>query len=197
MEKIISSKIINQSECLIAQTNDRIKYNELVITSKEVKEGDIDNREAYAALIYFDCLFGKDFKRGRYQDKINAALNYGYALIRAVIRKELAIAGFEMSIGIFHRSSENPFNLSDDLIEPFRPFIDSIVYEEMIINNAPSFDREQRINLMKIFIEKCIIDNKVYSINDAIKCCVISLIGCLENDSAKHLKLPSFIELRK
>lgn len=195
-KKIVSSKIINQAECVMSAKNNKATYTELMITSKEVKEGDIDNREAYAASIYFDCLFGTEFKRGRYQDITNSSLNYTYALIRSVIRKELAIHGFEMSFGIFHKSTENPFNLSDDLIEPFRPFVDALVFQEIMQNQIITFSREHRVSLLKIFTEKCIIDNKVYTLSDAVKYCVESLIPCFENDSAKYLKLPGFIELR-
>lgn len=195
-KKIVSSKIINQAECILSENSNLSTFNELMVTSKEVKEGDVDNREAYAANIYFNCLFGIEFKRGRYKDIINSSLNYGYALIRSVIRKELAIHGFEMSLGIFHRSTENPFNLSDDLIEPFRPFVDALVYQEIVQSQNVTFNRENRINLLKILIEKCVIDNKVYTLSDAVKCCVESLISCYENDSAKYLKLPGFIELR-
>lgn len=195
-KKIISSKIINQAECILASSNNSSMYNELAITSKEVKDGDIDNREAYAANIYFDCLFGNEFKRGRYQDIINSSLNYGYALIRSVIKKELAVHGFEMSLGIFHKSTENPYNLSDDLIEPFRPFVDALVFHDIVQSRAETFSREHRIKLLQVLIEKCVIDSKVYTLSDAVRCCVESLIHCYDNDSAKYLKLPSFIELR-
>lgn len=195
--KIIVSKINNQSECLIQVNKDINIAEKLSAVAKNVKEGDIDNREAYAANIYFDSLFGEDFKRGRYTDFINSGLNYGYALCRALIRKELAICGFEMSFGIFHKSSENPFNLSDDIIEAFRPFVDAIVYEEILVKKVEAFGRDERKSLTRIFFEKCVIDNKVYTITDAVKICVSSLIACYEKDSASNLKLPSFIELGK
>lgn len=194
-KKIVVSKIVNQNDCLLNITADETSFNMLVSISKEVQEGDSSNRESYAAILYFIALFGKDFRRGRYTDVINAGLNYGYAILRSAIRKELAIFGFEMSIGIFHRSSENPFNLSDDLIEPFRPFVDAIVYEEILSKNISELTKEIRIKLINVLFVKCIIDDKVYCLNDAIRVCVSSLIECYEKDSAKYLKLPSLIEV--
>lgn len=193
-KKIVSAKILNQSMCVLYETRNTYKSNELTLIAKDVKEGDSDNREAYAAHVYFPCLFGSDFNRGRFLDVVNSALNYGYAILRSIIRKELAVAGFEMSIGIFHRSSENPYNLSDDIIEPFRPFVDAIVYREIVLKKIETFDRDQIIKLLSIFVEKCIIDERVFTISDAIKCCVESLIDCIENDSSRNIKLPSFIE---
>lgn len=87
--------------------------------TKTVTDHDVHNNEACAARLYFKQLFGNDFKRGRTADLKNASLNYGYAILRALIRRNLVLKGFEPSIGIHHASTENPFNLSDDIIEPY------------------------------------------------------------------------------
>lgn len=194
-KKIIVAKIRNQSNCLKNEVESHYYAKMLMNISWCVKEGDRDNREAFAAHVYFPALFDKNFKRGRFNDVVNSALNYGYALLRAMIRKELAIVGFEMSLGIFHHSSENPFNLCDDIIESFRPFVDALVYREIYLTDMQSFDRDQRIKMLSIFVEKCIIDDKVYSISDAIRCCVESLISCFEKNHATSIKLPSFLEI--
>lgn len=195
--KIVVSKINNQSACLkfVAEKVEEADF--LTLISKQVDEGDRKNREAYAANRYFYGLFGKNFKRGRYDDAVNAGLNYGYAILRGLIRKELAVHGFEMSFGIHHQSTENPFNLSDDIIEPYRPFADAHVYEFIYQKDVHALELEDKKLLIRLLMEKCVIDGKVCAISDAIKVTATSLIACFENNSASHLKLPSFVEVGK
>ncbi len=92
-----------------------------------VADGDRSNREGQSARLYFNALFGKKFNRRR-QSPINAALNYGYAILCSLVTRTLAAHGFHPSLGIAHRGGMNPLNFSYDLIEPFRPFVDDVVY---------------------------------------------------------------------
>lgn len=192
--KIVMAKIVNQGNCLRYIADAEEAGIELRNLSKEVTEGDRNNREAYAARRYFYTLFGEGFKRGRYDDPINSGLNYGYALIRALIRKELAFHGFEPSIGIHHESAENPYNLSDDLIEAYRPLVDVLVYENLFKTKCDAFEISEKKALLKIFFEKCVIDGGVTTVTDAIHRTVESLISCLEKNSSAKLLLPYFIE---
>lgn len=91
-----------------------------------VLSGDSDNREAVAAAFYFPALFGTGFSRGS-DDPRNAALNYGYAILRGGIARNLVVHGLEPCIGLFHHSELNNFNLADDLIEAYRPVVDLYV----------------------------------------------------------------------
>lgn len=194
-KKIVVEKINNQAGVLdyvVKKTKQADKLREI---SKTVDQGDQRNREAYAARQYFVHIFGSDFKRGRYEDPINASLNYSYALIRATIRKELAFFGLEPSIGIEHRSTENPFNLSDDFIEPFRPFVDAFVYERIYLKEVQEITLEIKKEMLEIFFEKCIIDGKIYTVTDAVRVSVESYIACLKDKSSAPLKLPRFIEV--
>ncbi len=195
--KIIIAKINNQADCIALMTTNKQTAKTIQLMGKQVTEGDKTNRESQAARVYFPTLFGTGFKRGRYDDAVNASLNYGYALLRAVIRKELIIHGFEPSLGINHESSENPFNLSDDMIESYRPFVDAYVYEMIYTDLVLSLGVEEKKKLLHIFFEKCIIEGKVCTILDAIKVTVISYKHCLEEDSSAPLKLPVFIEVGK
>lgn len=192
--KIVIAKINNQADVIDFSLQHGTTYRDLIAIGKNVKDGDHDNREAVAARQYFRSLFGSNFKRGRYDDLINSALNYGYALVRAVIRRELAICGFEMSFGIHHASTENPFNLSDDIIEPFRPFVDLLVFELVFQNKVRDFDYDCKKKMLTIFLEKCVIDGKVMCLVDAIRVCSQSLITCFNEDSSAPLKLPKFIQ---
>lgn len=195
--KIVIGKINNQAVNLQLLTENNDMGKMLVLASKQVDEGDTKNREAYAARRYFTTLFGPNFKRGRYDDVVNASLNYGYALIRAMIRREIAVHGLEASVGIHHQSIENAFNLSDDLIEPFRPFVDSYVYENIFNEGALTLELGEKKALLNILLENCIIDEKVCTVTDAIKVAVTSFVNCLDKNSSSPLKLPSFIEVGK
>lgn len=192
--KIIVSKIMNQADCIKEMTGQVEPSDNLKLIGKSVTEGDPHNREAYAARLYFSYLFGKNFRRGKFDDPVNSGLNYGYALVRALIRRELAFHGLEPSMGIKHDSVENPFNLSDDIIEVYRPFVDAIVYEKIFCNDVYDLDLEQKKELLNIFVEKCVIADKVYTLNDAVRVTVESYLSCLEGNSAAPLKLPSLIE---
>ncbi|PNZ25815.1 type II CRISPR-associated endonuclease Cas1, partial [Staphylococcus rostri] len=192
-KKIVMKKILNQTKCLENNLVYSNKVKELIAVAKEVSVGDRNNREALAARIYFQALYGNKFKRGRYDDLTNAGLNYGYAIIRSFIKTELVKHGFEMRMGIKHYSTENPFNLSDDIIEPYRPFIDNKVYE--IINNkeSESFGKCEKKKLLEVLHDKCIIDNKVLYLLDSIRITIQSLIQCYEKNSPTPLKLPQMI----
>ena len=88
--------------------------------------GDVTNREGHAAKVYFNALFGKDFTRTE-ECPINAALNYGYALILSCFNREIVSNGYITQIGLFHDNMFNPYNLSSDLMEPYRVVVDRMV----------------------------------------------------------------------
>ena len=93
--------------------------------SKSVRSGDSNNREAYAARIYFEALFGDGFTRDL-PCLENAALNYGYAILLSAVNREIVSRGYLMQLGIHHHSEFNHFNLGCDFMEPFRPIVDEI-----------------------------------------------------------------------
>lgn len=192
--KIVKEKIKNQALALFNSTKNKPAFNQLMQIETTVESNDHTNREAYASRIYFQSLFGKDFKRGRYGDPVNKSLNYTYAIIRAHIRKHLCAHGFEPSLGIKHNSSENPFNLSDDLIELYRPLADQYIYEHIKLQNIKQINKETKKLLISILMEKCLMDNEVIYISDAIVKTVQSLIKSYQEKSVKHFKIPIVIE---
>lgn len=123
-QRIVVQKIRNQAACLRFSGKDG--WEELRQLAEKVLSDDSDNREAVAAALYFPRLFGKGFSRSN-DDPRNAALNYGYAILRGGIARNLVVHGLEPCIGLHHRSELNNFNLADDLIEPFRPIVDLYV----------------------------------------------------------------------
>lgn len=163
---------------------------------KNVTEGDKHNTEAYAAREYFQSLFGKDFKRGSYDDLVNASLNYGYAIIRALIRRNIVVHGLEPSYGVNHHSTENPFNLSDDLIECYRPLIDYSIVIHLRERDVEDVELtpEDKHAIVGIMLEKCVIGDKIFRIGDAVEETIKSYLACLQADSASSLKLPTFIQ---
>lgn len=192
--KIVMGKINNQSKALSECIQNDTEAMKLELIGKQVQEGDSTYRESHASRLYFKELFGEGFKRGRYNDSINSGLNYGYALLRSLIRQEIVMHGLEPSMGIKHHSNENPFNLSDDLIEVFRPFVDIRVYEYIYLNDITDFSAQEKKYLFNLFLDKCVIDGKVQSLPNAIKIIIRSYIECLEKNSAAPLRLPTFIE---
>ncbi|MBO6124235.1 MAG: type II CRISPR-associated endonuclease Cas1 [Bacteroidaceae bacterium] len=124
-KQIVEAKIKNQSALLekIHKKGDLLKPHYM-----NVKSGDSDNREGIAARSYWGAMFGDDFARDREQPGINALLNYGYTILRAATARALVSAGLTPSLGIFHHNRSNAFPLADDLMEPYRPFVDEIVY---------------------------------------------------------------------
>ena len=125
-KQIVEAKIRNQAALLnkVGQEGDRLKQY-----YQNVKSGDADNREGIAARIYFSELFGESFLRDRTVPGINALLNYGYAILRAATARALVSSGLLPAIGIFHHNRSNAFPLADDVMEPYRPYVDEIVYD--------------------------------------------------------------------
>ena len=124
-KKIVKSKINNQSEVLSRAGKEN---NQLLRIAKKVRSGDPDNCEAQAARVYWRCLFGKDFRRDQRQPGLNAALNYAYAVIRACVARGISGAGLHPSFSLRHKNAQNPLNLVEDILEPFRPIADYVLW---------------------------------------------------------------------
>jgi len=125
-QKIVRAKIRNQADLLdLAGKNSR----QLVRLADMVKSGDPENCEAQAARIYWQQLFGNDFRRDHEAMGLNAALNYIYAVIRACVARGVSAAGLHPSFSLCHKNPQNPLNLVDDLVEPFRPIADYLVWQ--------------------------------------------------------------------
>ncbi len=124
-KQIVEAKIRNQAALLrtLGKDGDKLKPYYM-----HVKSGDADNREGIAAKIYWSELFGSDFVRSREGEAPNNLLNYGYTLLRAAVARSLMGSGLLPALGIFHRNRYNAFPLADDIMEPYRPYVDKLVY---------------------------------------------------------------------
>ena len=127
-QQIVIRKIKNQALSLkYCGKEENIELIEKI--SRMVKSGDPDNREAYAARMYWKALFGDSFTRDKDGDGINAFLNYGYAIMRACMARAICSHGLIPSLGIHHDNNLNQFCLADDLFEIYRPIVDTFVYK--------------------------------------------------------------------
>lgn len=187
-KKIIISKITNQKELLksINPISPVIKTLDKYIL--EVVDGDITNREGLAAKVYFRALFGENFKRFD-EDVLNAGLNYGYAILRSQISKTLIGKGLNTMLGIFHKGNTNYFNLSDDVIEPFRPIIDNWVVKNLM--NEKIFKKEHKIELIKQTTKKIKYKNLNQTIFNTISIYVDDIIKFF--DTGEEISHPHLI----
>lgn len=128
-QRVVRDKIAHQSQVLAqrAREDSALQLKQMV---GEVRSGDTTCREACAARLYFQALFGDGFTRDQ-ECAINAALDYGYAVILSAVNREVVSRGYLTQAGICHRNEYNQFNLSCDLMEPFRPVIDRIVFDNV------------------------------------------------------------------
>lgn len=172
---IVKNKIINQMQLL---KKIKSESSELLLEYiSAVDFGDKTNREGHAAKVYFNSLFGKKFSRN-YDNTINSALNYGYAILLSNINKEVINNGYLTQLGIHHKNEFNEFNLSCDLMEPFRVIIDNYVY----YNQASNFDKEYKLNLINLFNNTYTYKNKKYTLKDIIKFYVKNTLECLDSN---------------
>lgn len=179
-QMIIKAKIYNQVQTLkLKQINDP-RVNRIESFIDEVEAGDPGNREGLSAKMYFNLMFGSDFIRFE-NDVVNAGLNYGYAIIRSQISKIVYSKGLNASLGIFHKGPSNMFNLSDDIIEPFRPIIDSYVYDHLRYSNE--FTSEHRKALIQLTTEKIRINHQTHTIFNAMNLMVESIIKYFDDES--------------
>ena len=124
--QIVKEKILQQAALL--QSLSKEEYRMLVSYAEEMEFGDETNREGHAAKVYFNAMFGKQFTRTE-ECPLNAALNYGYSILLSMFNREIVSNGYLTQLGLFHENMFNPFNLASDLMEPFRPIVDELVWK--------------------------------------------------------------------
>lgn len=190
---IVRQKIINQSLCLKFAGVKTEKREQVRDLADEVFDGDKRNREGIAAKLYFSALFGSTFRRSD-EDVTNAALNYGYAIIRSGICKALVGHGFHCVLGLHHCNASNYFNLADDLIEPFRPLVDMWT-DRNCDNLFRELTKENRKELVGITNYPMLFDGKKMRVRYIIDRYVASLSAAILNDDVSLIKVPELIRL--
>ncbi|MGN1169474.1 MAG: type II CRISPR-associated endonuclease Cas1 [Acutalibacteraceae bacterium] len=178
---IVAEKIKNQAMCLeyfnLPQAEQLYRYID------EIAFNDSTNREGHAAKVYFNALFGKAFSRS--QDcPTNAALNYGYSLLLSCVNREVACAGYLTQIGLFHRNRFNHFNLSCDLMEPFRPIVDGFVK-----SLAPQeFSTDEKRKLQSLLNSEFIVEGRRQTLLNTLKIYVKSALEAIESGDISLIK---------
>lgn len=188
---IVRRKIANQSACL--RLCGKPGTDRLDSYVKRVRSGDPENMEAQAAAFYFAQLFGQNFYRAEDCWK-NAALDYGYSVLRGAIARGLVSHGLHPTIGLFHDSEQNAFNLADDLIEPFRPLVDLHVAQHLVATEGDLLpaDKQPLVALLNVDVG---MPQGRMSVLSAIEYAVESLVRVFEEDGTE-LDLPVLIGLQ-
>ncbi len=195
-QALVRAKISQQGAVLVHFTGNHCG---LVPMSRRVRSGDPDNLEAQAAQRYWPRLFGKDFRRDRDADGVNALLNYGYAVVRAAAARAVVASGLIPSLGVFHRNRGNPFCLADDLLEPYRPYVDwraKLLVDEHE-GTAPSLgDQTTRAALLSLFNEVVLVGGRRTPLLLALNASAASLCRVLTGED-RALALPNGLPLSR
>ena len=150
---------------------------------EEILQGDVTNREGHAAKVYFNTLFGKDFTRTE-ESPINAALNYGYSILLSAFNREIVANGYITQVGLFHDNVFNQFNLASDLMEPYRPLVDEIVY-----NMCPEkFEQDEKYQMLEILSKEVYISGKTEVVLNAIRLYVRSVFDAINDKDISLIK---------
>lgn len=186
---IIRQKISNQAHCLRLSNCEGVARLESY--ARRVRSGDTGNLEGQAAAFYFTQLFGRGFYRGQ-NTFANAALDYGYAVLRGTIARGLVAHGLLPSIGLFHASEQNAFNLADDVIEPFRPLVDLFVMQRNNphANELTPADKAALVSLLNVDVS---MPRGKMSVLSAIEQMIESLARIYDGGSESLLELPVLI----
>lgn len=183
--QVIEAKIRNQAALLNKLEKDgdilRPYY-------QNVKSGDSDNREGIAAKLYWNNLFGSDFVRHREGKAPNNLLNYGYTLLRAAVARALMGSGLLPAFGIFHRNRYNAFPLADDIMEPYRPYVDEIVFM-MYTNGVTELNKESKAQLLRVLFTDTRFDKLMRPLDIGLSITSASLAKCFLG-STKKLSFP-------
>lgn len=188
-QAIVQQKIRNQSAVLARHTDADRDRRTLLAMADDVRSGDPDNIEGQAAQRYFRALWGDDFTRNQPRF-VNAALNYGYAVVRAAIARSLVAYGFLPAFGIHHRSEQNAFNLADDLIESYRPLVDTHVLKSWPLEPQRELspkDKQQLVALLHRDITTTLTKQTLLA---AVEATVVSLSQWLEYASPAVFVMP-------
>lgn len=184
--QIVKQKITNQAETLKTLDKTHIPLERL---AKQVKPGDPENLEAQAAQKYWRLLFGNDFRRDVDLDGINSLLNYGYAIIRALIARAIVGSGLHPALGLYHSNQYNGLCLADDLMEPFRPWVDYQVFLMAKDNPALTINKETKIPLLNLLAEPVLWEQQTLPLMVACHYLLANLKRAYE-DSAVSLSYP-------
>lgn len=189
-KQTVECKIENQKEVLLKLGN---YYEPMLEYQRNVKSGDITNMEGIAAQHYWKYLISLDFLRQRFGDSPNHFFNFGYAVLRSIVARALVETGLLPVLGIFHKNKYNPYCLADDIMEPYRPFVDSLVMQWLMQNpDSEDLTKEFKAHLLKIATVDVLIDDKTRPLLVAVKTTASSLYKCYTGEK-RLISYPQFL----
>lgn len=187
-QQTVQSKIANQAAVLEFATGQ--KHPNMIQWASSVRSGDPDNLEARAAAYYWKTLFCGSvdgFIRGRHEDTPNDLLNYGYALVRATVARALVSSGLLPTLGVHHHNKYNAYCLADDIMEPYRPFVDKLVYQIVEENDLWILDTGMKTRLLSIPMMDVQINGVTSPLMIAATTTTASLAKCFTGESRQVL----------
>jgi len=184
-QQIVKQKITAQAKTLGVLGKGTTRLDRL---AKYVKTGDTGNSEAIAAQIYWRLLFGRNFRRNVDMEGINSLLNYGYSIIRACVARSICGAGLHPTLGLFHKNQYNALCLADDIIEPFRPWVDLLVYR-LSQQNQLEVNQQTKQQLLGLLSETVMYEDKKMPLMVAMHYLMANLKRCY-NKELKTLAYP-------
>ncbi|OJV81820.1 MAG: subtype II CRISPR-associated endonuclease Cas1 [Bacteroidia bacterium 44-10] len=191
-QQTVQAKIQNQAYLLHSTTGEIVKN--MMVWGSDVRSGDPDNYEARAAVYYWANIFPQlpGFSRGREGIPPNNLLNYGYAILRAVVARSLVSSGLLPTLGVHHRNKYNAYCLADDIMEPYRPFVDKVVIEIMESGeNYQELSKEIKMKLLNIPVLDVVIGGQRSPLMLAASQTTASLAKCYMGEVRK-IVYPSF-----
>lgn len=180
--EVVKEKIRNQA-ALLASAGQLERSEQLQKFALQVQPGDLSNREGHAAKVYFNGLFGLEFSR-REDNSINAALNYGYAVLLGAVNREIAANGYLTQLGISHSNVFNSFNLGCDLMEPLRVLIDHTVLK----NKFDKFGPDEKYILLHVFDSLVEIAGRKEKMRNALGIYIRSIFESLRTNSITEIR---------
>ena len=180
-KQTVEAKIRNQAALLDKLDKDGSRLKPYW---QNVKSGDSDNREGVAAKIYWDALFGNDFMRYRTGDSPNEMLNYGYTVLRAAVARSLMGSGLFPAFGIFHRNRYNAFPLADDIMEPYRPFVDEIVFG-LYANGETELNKDVKAEILNLLYVDTVFNKVTRPLDLGLSVTTSSLAKCFSGEQKK------------
>lgn len=184
-QQTVQAKIANQAAVLKYATSSI--HNNMQVWATDVRSGDSTNMEARAAAYYWKTLFQDidGFVRGRDEDEPNNLLNYGYAIVRAIIARALVSSGLLPTLGIHHHNRYNAYCLADDIMEPYRPYVDRTVFDICRKGKPLKLTTELKRDLLSIPTIDVIINDKRSPLMVAATTTTASLVKCFTGEMRK------------
>lgn len=184
-QQTIEAKIYNQAAVLKYATGE--EHRNMLTWAGSVRSGDSENMEARAAVYYWKTIFpdNPSFVRGQEGEMPNALLNYGYAILRAIVARALVGSGLLPTLGIHHHNRYNAYCLADDIMEPYRPYVDKIIIDRIRSEDILELNSETKIKLLNIPVTEVVINGRRSPLMLAVSQTTSSLVKCFRGESRR------------